>query len=60
MGKTNRQIRTRIIEHMSAIRRKDLKSPVACHFVEMSHSVLDLNFVVIEKLTDSKRREFRT
>ncbi len=37
---------TRFIEHMSAIRRKDLKSR---HFVEMSHSVLDLIFVVIEK-----------
>ncbi len=40
---------------MSTIRRKDLKSPVARHFVEMSHSVLDLNFVVIEKLTQTRR-----
>ncbi len=55
VGKTNRQFRTRIIEHMSAIRRKDLKSPVARHFVDMSHSVLYLNFVVIEKLTQTRR-----
>ncbi len=56
VGKTNRQIRTRIIEHMSAIRRKDLKSPMARHFVEMSYSVLDLNFVVIENLPQTRKR----
>lgn len=33
---------------MSTIQRKDLKSPIAHHFVEMSHSVLDLDFVVIK------------
>ncbi len=43
VGKTNRHIRTRITEHMSAFRRKDLKSPVAHHFVEMSDSGLDLH-----------------
>lgn len=52
IGKTNRQIKTRIIEHMNAIRRKDQKSPVARHFNKMSHSILDLNvIVVIEQIT---------
>ncbi len=40
VGKTNRQFRTRIIEHMSAIRRKDLKSLVARHFVDVSFSFI--------------------
>lgn len=35
---------------MSAIRRKDQKSPVAHHFSEMSHSISELNFVVIEHI----------
>lgn len=47
VSKTNRQIRTRIIEHISAIRRKDSKSPVARHFVEMFQ-----NLKAFEKLTD--------
>ena len=55
VGKTSRPVRTRIIEHMSAIRRKDIKSPVARHFMEAGHSTADLSFTVIEQVKKSRR-----
>ena len=55
VGKTSRAVRTRIIEHMSAIRRKDITSPVARHFMEAGHSTADLSFIVIEQVKKARR-----
>ncbi len=46
VGKTTRQIRTRIIEHKSAIRRIDEKSPIARHFRDANHPISSLTFVL--------------
>ena len=42
---------------MSAIRRKDIKSPVARHFMEAGHSIADLtsSHLVIEQVKKSRR-----
>lgn len=55
VGKTNRPIKTRIIEHNSAIRRKDERSPVAQHFMEAGHPLSSLSFTVIEHVKESRR-----
>ncbi len=55
VGKTSRSIRTRIIEQMRSIRRKDIKSLVASHFNEASHSISDLDFTVIEHISQLRR-----
>lgn len=48
IGKTNRELRLRIIEHKSSIRRKCETSPVARHFNAMGHDICSLRFQGIE------------
>lgn len=55
VGKTNRPVKTRIIEHNSSIRRKDEKSPVARHFNEAGHPVSSLAYTVLEHVTPARR-----
>lgn len=51
VGKTSRQLKQRISEHKSSIRRKDLNYPVAVHFLTLNHDVTSLRFCGIEKVT---------
>lgn len=51
VGKTSRQLKQRISEHKSSIRRKDMNYPVAAHFVTLNHDVTSLRFCGIEKVT---------
>lgn len=44
-----------VLLNTSAIRKKDLKRPIARHFSEMSHLVSEFNFVAIEQITQSRR-----
>lgn len=55
VGKTTRALRTRILEHTSAVRRSDVASPVARHFQAAGHSVTDLRFLGIERVLPKKR-----
>ena len=55
IGKTLRPVRTRIIEHKSAIQIKDLKSPIARHFIEANHPLSTLSFCVIEQINKTRR-----
>ncbi len=50
VGKTTRQIRTRIIEHKSAIRKIDEKFPIARHFRDANHPISSLTFCVIQQI----------
>ena len=56
IGKTSRKVKTRIIEHQSAIRRGDEKSSVARHFRDAGHSVSSLTFCVIQQINTPRRR----
>lgn len=55
VGKTTRALRTRILEHRSAVRRSDEVSPVARHFQEAGHSVADLKFWGVERILPKRR-----
>ena len=55
VGKTKRELRTRITEHKSNIRNNDVKSPVARHFNEAGHTACDLRFQGIELVKPLKR-----
>ena len=55
MGKTTRELRTRISEHKSNIRLHDDKSPVARHFTAAGHGVCDLRFQGIEFVEPMRR-----
>ena len=55
VGKTKRELRTRITEHKSNIRNKDEKSPVARHFTTAGHTVCDLKFQGIEHVKPINR-----
>ena len=55
VGKTTRELRTRISEHKSSIRNKDMKSPVARHFNSAGHDVCTLKFQGIEFVPPPKR-----
>lgn len=55
VGQTTRELRVRVGEHRSAIRRGDLTSPVAKHFLEAQHSVAQLRFMAIEQIKRPKR-----
>jgi len=50
VGKTSRQLKQRISEHKSSIRRKDENYPVAVHFSACNHDVSTLCFCRIEKV----------
>ncbi len=48
IGKSNRELKTRINEHKSAIRNKDQKSPIARHYSMCKHEVSAMRFMGIE------------
>ncbi len=50
VGNTSRQLKQRISEHKSSIRRKDINYPVAAHFLSFNHDVSSLCFLGIEKV----------
>lgn len=50
VGKTSRSLKTRIAEHRSTIRCKNLNYPVAAHFVEFNHPISSLKYIGIEKV----------
>ena len=51
VGKTNRALKSRIAEHCSIIRCKNLNSPVAVHFTQFNHLVSSLKYLAIEKVS---------
>ncbi len=55
VGKTKRGLRTRTVEHMSAIRRQDHTSPVFRHFESAKHSFYDFKFLGIERVLLHRR-----
>ena len=55
IGKTKRELKTRICEHKWAIRHHDEKSSVARHFNQANHSLGDLRFFGIEIVNMPKR-----
>ncbi len=55
ISKTNCQLKTRINEHRSSIRRMDIHSPVARHFADVDHKLSDMRFLGIQRLTSSRR-----
>lgn len=55
VGKTSRQLKVRLSEHKSSIRRKAHKSPVAKHFDDFTHNIHSLRCVGIEKVLVGRR-----
>lgn len=55
VGKTIRSLKTRLSEHKSAIRRGDITSPVARHFMEKNHTVQELKCIGIEQVHTPRR-----
>ncbi len=55
VGKTTRELRTRISEHRSTIRTGDEKSPVAAHFKRAGHNVSALRYIGVERVDTSPR-----
>ncbi len=55
IGKTNRQLKTRIAEHHSTIRNQVSSSLVAVHFAEAKHNVSTLKYIGIESLKQPRR-----
>ena len=55
VGKTTRELKTRVSEHKSSIRLHDEKSPVARHFNAAGHGVCDLRFQGIELVKPMRR-----
>jgi len=49
-GEKSRQLKQRISEHKSSIRRKDVNYPVAAHFLACNHDVSPLRFCGIEEV----------
>ena len=50
VGKTTRQLKQRMSEHKSTIRRNDRNYPVAVHFNDFKHDIASLRFIGIEKV----------
>lgn len=55
IGQTSRALKVRISEHRSAIRRGDMDSPVARHFLERAHPISQLRFLGIELVPKPNR-----
>ncbi len=55
VGKTTRALRTRMIEHTSAIRRQDITSSISRHFKSANHSLSDMKFLGIERILPHRR-----
>jgi len=48
-------LRTRIVEHISAFRRRDHSSPFFCHFESAKHYFSDFKFLGIERVLLHRR-----
>ncbi len=55
VGKTTRALRTRMIEHTSAIRRQDDTSSISRNFKFANHSLSDMKFLGIERILPHRR-----
>ncbi|OCT62598.1 hypothetical protein XELAEV_18043682mg [Xenopus laevis] len=55
VGETTLQIKTRISQHRSTIRRSNTKLPVSKHYVEKGHSDSELKFMVLEEVRPLRR-----
>lgn len=55
IGKTSRELRTRISEHRSKIRSGDERSPVAAHFKKAGHNVSALRYLGVEGIVRQRR-----
>ena len=44
-------------KHKSSIRRKDIHSPLARHFVDAKHSISDLKYRSIQKIFQARGRD---
>ena len=55
VGKTKRELKTRICEHKCSIRRQDIKSSVARHFNSHNHTPADLRYMGIEVVSTPPR-----
>lgn len=55
VGKTTRQLKQRISEHKSTIRRNDRDYPVAIHFNDLKHDISTLRFCGIEQVRLPRR-----
>ena len=51
VGKTSRALKTRIAEHRSTIRCKNMNYPVAAHFAEANHPISSFRYIGIEHVT---------
>jgi hypothetical protein len=51
VGETSRTLRERLNEHRSAIKTKNINSPIGIHFNLANHSITDLGIIIIEKIT---------
>ena len=49
VGETYRTFRTRMMEHICYVRRKDLQQPIGLHFNLRNHTIDDMKFQVIQK-----------
>ncbi len=45
VGKTKRELKSRISEHKSSTRNRDSKSPVARHYYGHNHTTADLKYM---------------
>ncbi|OCT77802.1 hypothetical protein XELAEV_18028898mg [Xenopus laevis] len=50
VGQTTRQIKDRIGEHKSDIKRNVRQNPVASHFVDLGHKVAQLRFQILQHI----------
>ncbi|OCT99996.1 hypothetical protein XELAEV_18005779mg [Xenopus laevis] len=55
IGETTLQIKTRISQHRSTIRKGNVRLPVSRHFVEKGHLDTDLKFMVLECVPTPRR-----
>ncbi|XP_069473373.1 uncharacterized protein [Ambystoma mexicanum] len=55
VGQTSRAVKERITEHKSNIRCKNVKSPLARHFLQSSHTVAQVKYMVLEVVKKSYR-----
>ncbi len=60
VDKTTCALRTRMIEHTSAIRRQDETSSISRHFKSANHSLSDMMFLGIERILPHRRVEIET
>ncbi len=56
VGKTSRQLRTRISELCNNISMGDMRSPIASHYRQVGHNVSALQYIGIEKVIKPSRR----